>query len=77
MQKKSEISGNTPDVESLNRYWLVGDMWTFENVGFSNTVENIKYLTCADCEVGPIGWHDIRDKTKYYISLDRVQEEKL
>ena len=74
MQKKNEISGSSPAGESLKIFWLVGDMWTFENVGFSNTVENIKYLICADCEVGPIGWHDVMDTTKFYVSLDRVQE---
>ena len=30
-------------------------MFTFENIGFSNTVGDFKYLICADCDMGPIG----------------------
>ncbi|VDI26953.1 guanine nucleotide exchange factor MSS4-like [Mytilus galloprovincialis] len=70
MKKKKE--GLDSNGEKLSDFWKVGDMFTFENVGFCNTVDNIKYLVCADCEVGPIGWHDISDKTAYYIALDRV-----
>ena len=36
-------------------------------------VDNIKYLICADCEIGPIGWHCVQDKTAYYIAVDRVK----
>ena len=27
-------------------------MFDFDNMGFTNTVEHIKYLSCSDCEVG-------------------------
>ncbi|XP_077983015.1 guanine nucleotide exchange factor MSS4-like [Glandiceps talaboti] len=70
MKKKSESDQSSG--ETLNDFWLVDDMYTFENVGFTNTVDGIKYLTCADCEVGPIGWHDLRNKTQFYVALDRV-----
>lgn len=71
MKKKSE-NQQPGDGETLNEFWLVNDMCTFENVGFSNNVNTIKYLTCADCEVGPIGWCDVRDRTKFYVAVDRV-----
>ncbi|XP_005093561.2 guanine nucleotide exchange factor MSS4 [Aplysia californica] len=58
---------------TLTDYWHVSDMMTFDNVGFSKTVDNIKYLICADCEIGPIGWHSVLDKTAYYIAVDRVK----
>ncbi|XP_035910987.1 guanine nucleotide exchange factor MSS4 homolog [Anopheles stephensi] len=58
--------------ETLKDFWMVKDMYTFENIGFSNTVDNRKYLTCADCELGPIGYHDLETK-KSYIALARVQ----
>lgn len=57
--------------ETLNRFWLVEDMYLFENMGFSKTVDNIKYLACAECDVGPIGWHDLISK-KNYLSIDRT-----
>lgn len=60
------------EAESLSLFWLVADMLTFENVGFSNTVGNTKYLTCADCEAGPIGYHDLVSKNSY-VALSRVE----
>lgn len=55
-------------------FWSVNDMFTFENVGFCNTVNNIKYLSCADCEIGPIGAHFIDQPIKiYYVAPERVQ----
>lgn len=52
-------------------YWLVEDMYTFENVSVTKTVGEIKYLACADCEVGPIGYMDLTTK-KSYIAVSRV-----
>src|SRR5438067_768399 len=44
------INGNDHICDSLESFWLVSDMFTFENVGFSNTVNNqTKYLVCANC----------------------------
>ena len=74
MKKKSETSA-PGDGEDLMDFWLVDDMFTFENVGFSNTVENIKYLICADCEIGPIGFHDTRNPKAFYVSHSRVKCE--
>lgn len=68
-QKKSE---NSIESETISLFWVVNDMYTFENVGFSNTVGNTKYLICADCEAGPIGYHDIATR-KSYVALTRVQ----
>ncbi|OZJ06891.1 hypothetical protein BZG36_00253 [Bifiguratus adelaidae] len=42
---------------STTRYWKVQNMMTFENIGFSKTVDNVKYLSCADCDLGPLGYH--------------------
>ncbi|XP_011306108.1 guanine nucleotide exchange factor MSS4 homolog [Fopius arisanus] len=52
-------------------YWLIEDMYTFENVSITKTVGNIKYLACADCEIGPIGYMDQSTK-KCYVALSRV-----
>lgn len=63
---------NHPETEELSLFWMVTDMLMFENVGFSNTVGNNKYLTCADCEAGPIGYYDLSSK-KSYVALSRVK----
>ena len=34
---------------STNFLWQ--DMFDFDNMGFTNTVEHIKFLSCGDCEV--------------------------
>ncbi|GAA6049173.1 hypothetical protein JCM3770_003291 [Rhodotorula araucariae] len=54
-------------------YWSVASPLAFENIGFSRNAAppsalspspaagasaTIKYLTCADCDHGPLGWHD-------------------
>jgi len=79
MKKKSEqgdgVASAIDDGEMLTDHWLVSDMYTFENIGFSNTVGTLKYLICADCEIGPIGWHDINVKNEFYVSLARVENQ--
>ncbi|XP_067140569.1 guanine nucleotide exchange factor MSS4 [Centruroides vittatus] len=70
MHRKSSRS-EVHEGETLQEFWCVDDIYTFENVGFSNTVGSIKYLTCADCEIGPIGWHDLSTR-KSYVSPQRV-----
>ncbi|XP_041834301.1 guanine nucleotide exchange factor MSS4 [Melanotaenia boesemani] len=74
MRKKSGLSTTegSVDGDTLTVHWLVNDMFDFENVGFTNDVGRIKYLICADCEIGPIGWHCLDDKKSYYIALERV-----
>ena len=58
--------------EKVTRFFRVDDMFDFDNLGFSNTVEEVKFLTCADCEIGPIGYHTLTDK-KSFVALDRVE----
>lgn len=63
----------TLDGDTVTSHWLVDDMYTFENVGFTKDVGKIKYLICADCEIGPIGWHNLDEKKCFYVALDRVK----
>lgn len=58
--------------DTLQDHWLVENMYAFENVGFTKNIGNIKYLVCADCEIGPIGWHCTDDTKSFYVALDRV-----
>ena len=70
-KKSDEEIGADP----VTKCWMVPDMFQFENVGFSNTVGNIKYLTCADCERGPIGWHCL-DTKLCYVADERVKHHQ-
>lgn len=68
---KEETADNLKG-ESLKNYWCVESIFGFENVGFSNTVQGTtKYLVCADCDTGPIGFHDTVTK-KSFVALKRV-----
>lgn len=55
-------------------YWLVDDMFKFEQIGYTkeiNGVANIKssdtlrYLVCAECNLGPLGWFDSKTNESY------------
>lgn len=49
-------------------------MMDFDNVGFSKTIGTVKYLSCADCDLGPIGYHDTADTQKeYLVSIRRAR----
>nr|CAI5834561.1 unnamed protein product [Callosobruchus analis] len=68
-QKKTKEA--SPETECVSSFWAVKEMFTFQNVGFSNTVGTTKYLSCADCEAGPIGYHDLNTRVSY-VALNRV-----
>ncbi|KYM87381.1 Guanine nucleotide exchange factor MSS4 like protein [Atta colombica] len=72
IHSKAEDKANQS--ETISAYWLIEDMYTFENIGVSHTVGNVKYLACADCERGPVGWHDLSTK-KSYVASCRVKYE--
>lgn len=59
------------ECEELNEFWMVKDIYFFENIGFTKTVNEKKYLICADCEQGPIGYFD-KNQNKSYIASSRV-----
>ena len=59
----------------IGQWWVVDDIFTFDNIGFSHSVDTTKYLTCADCEFGPVGYHNVTTK-KSFIALDRVKHKE-
>lgn len=76
MMEKHAI-GSEPHGDDLTLFWLVEDMYHFENVGFSKVVNGCEqYLVCADCEIGPIGWTNIHDRNKLYVAAERVRYAK-
>lgn len=69
-------TGNTTTGE-IQTFWRVGDMMTFENIGFSKKLPNgIQFLSCADCDTGPLGYHESKApqvNKEYLIALNRVR----
>ncbi|XP_055584348.1 guanine nucleotide exchange factor MSS4 [Falco biarmicus] len=74
MRKKAAAAASGGG-DVVREHWLVRDMFSFENVGFTRDVGNVKFLVCADCEAGPIGWHCLDDKDSFYVALERVAHE--
>ena len=72
-KKMGKFKVGGPEEEVIKNFWRLGSLMSFENIGVSHIKDNTKFLSCADCEVGPIGWHDINDKTKFYIAAERVR----
>ncbi|XP_068625153.1 guanine nucleotide exchange factor MSS4 homolog [Battus philenor] len=58
--------------EKTSQFYHVENMYTFENIGFTHTVANHKYLSCADCDAGPVGYYDM-DTKHSYVALSRVE----
>ncbi|CAJ0564218.1 unnamed protein product, partial [Mesorhabditis spiculigera] len=55
-QQRKDRQEQEVDKETLEGFWAVKNMMDFENVGFTHAVGGYKYLTCAECEYGPIGF---------------------
>ncbi len=73
MHKKQEEQGLVK--ETTNQFYVVDNMFDFDNVGFTKNIDDkVKLLTCADCEVGPIGWHDLKTK-RSYVALGRIKHQ--
>ena len=71
MKKKTQDEDDLTK-EILGQFFKVEDMFDFDNVGFSRSVDGkVKYLICADCEIGPIGFQDL-DSKLCYVALARV-----
>ena len=71
---KKILDDHKTEQETLRDYLLVENIHNFENIGVTNKINNIKYLICADCEKGPVGWYDLSTSISY-IALSRVKYE--
>ena len=70
----SIFKNKDPEVTNNNRwFWLATDIFTFENIGLTNAADNKKYLICADCELGPLGFQLLDKPNEFLLSADRVK----
>ncbi|CAG8577336.1 8653_t:CDS:2 [Diversispora eburnea] len=70
---------NDTSSSQLQGFWQLTDMMAFENIGFSKTIieTGIKYLCCAYCNAGPLGYHDTTANEKeYLIAINRARKLK-
>uniref|UniRef100_A0A1I7VDS9 Mss4-like protein n=1 Tax=Loa loa TaxID=7209 RepID=A0A1I7VDS9_LOALO len=60
--------------EIINSWWQVERMFDFENIGFTHAHDGVKYLVCANCEDGPVGY--LCPVTKaHFVAVCRVKQE--
>lgn len=65
-------------------YFAVSDPFDFDNVGFTKSVVSVKpihnglrYLSCADCDLAPLGVQDTRTAGNLiFLSLDCIKLSK-
>ncbi|CAG0889391.1 unnamed protein product [Darwinula stevensoni] len=60
------------ECDILKEFFQVDNIYHFLNLGFSNNVGHVKYLACADCEAGPIGYQDLQSGLSY-VAIERVR----
>ncbi|KAG9003033.1 hypothetical protein FRB94_002853 [Tulasnella sp. JGI-2019a] len=67
-----------PSPPTTIEWWLVSpDPMQFENIGFSKPVaqpgkgEGLKLLSCAECDLGPLGWHKV-GSSEFWLACSRV-----
>eukprot|EP01094_Clydonella_sp_ATCC50884_P026340 TRINITY_DN7194_c0_g1_i1.p1 TRINITY_DN7194_c0_g1~~TRINITY_DN7194_c0_g1_i1.p1 ORF type:complete len:150 (-),score=51.74 TRINITY_DN7194_c0_g1_i1:112-561(-) len=58
--------------EELGSFWWVKNMMHFENIAFSKTVGQKKFLTCAECELGIVGVQLLDEENAFFIAHERV-----
>ncbi|KAF9979366.1 hypothetical protein BGZ73_000060 [Actinomortierella ambigua] len=73
----SNEQGQEDAADPMLSFWIVKDMMDFDNIGFTKTLPSgIKLLACADCDTGPLGYHDTNaapDSREYLIAFNRVR----
>jgi len=71
-QQISLPTGKDGGQETLNDFWLVKDIFDFQNIAFLRTVQNAKYLTCGGCERGVLGVQQLDNQNKIFLCHNRV-----
>lgn len=70
--KQISVPDRKGEPMSYSNSWIVKNQFDFENMAFTHSTKECKYLTCADCEGEVIGVHFLSDPTTFYIVHDLV-----
>ncbi|KAF7340153.1 putative N-acetyltransferase C9.02c [Mycena venus] len=66
-----------PEPPAATHWWLVAPSpMEFENIGFSKPLSGdagpqMKLLSCAECDLGPVGWSEVGGK-EFWLACSRV-----
>eukprot|EP01127_Copromyxa_protea_P013410 TRINITY_DN3609_c0_g1_i1.p1 TRINITY_DN3609_c0_g1~~TRINITY_DN3609_c0_g1_i1.p1 ORF type:complete len:115 (+),score=33.71 TRINITY_DN3609_c0_g1_i1:31-345(+) len=72
VEKEISLPVNADQDEVCTKFWQIGDMFHFENIGFLRSATNQKFLTCAGCERGIIGCQFIDDQS-IFLEAEKVK----
>ena len=62
--------------EETNEWTMNTQTWPLKYL-FSKSKDGLKYLTCADCEIGPLGFHDPTEAPlRFLIAACRVKYDE-
>ncbi|KAI0090668.1 acyl-CoA N-acyltransferase [Irpex rosettiformis] len=74
----SSVLPSLPSPGTAIKWWRISpNAMQFENIEVSRTIvlsetsKRIKLLACAECEIGPLGWHE-EGSTEFWLAIDRV-----
>ncbi|KFD72797.1 hypothetical protein M514_15201 [Trichuris suis] len=59
------------NLQVLSEFVRVDDIYTFQNIGFSRNAGDVRYLLCADCEIGPLGIFEPKTELSF-VAVERV-----
>ncbi|ORX35084.1 Mss4-like protein [Kockovaella imperatae] len=84
----SPFPGSNASPDNQSAYWhITGSPMSFDNIGFSKPSElkslslnapgnasgkKVKWLSCADCDLGPVGW-SFEGGTEAWLAVERVR----
>ncbi|KCV71709.1 hypothetical protein H696_01132 [Fonticula alba] len=70
-QGKSKLNPEDFPPEELELFLEVDSIFTFLNMGFAHAVQGRKYMCCADCNFGPVGFLNTTTN-RCWLARDRV-----
>lgn len=85
---EADAEGEKTVGETLTQHWEIRDKYAFENIGVTKPVQSKKegqtddvspaacdfrYLTCCDCDAGPVGITFSSDPNTFYLTHGRVK----
>ncbi|KAJ2501785.1 hypothetical protein GGH96_001654 [Coemansia sp. RSA 1972] len=72
-RKPSKEAPETENKEDKDGFWQVPQVMDFENIGVSHTAQDgSKYLSCADCDLAPIGIQTAGGNVEFLIATSRI-----
>jgi hypothetical protein len=68
---KGLIPDKTGKLCEFDSWWVLNDMYNFENISFTKPTDGVRYLTCPNCTNIPLGFQK-EGIDKFYLSFRHV-----